>query len=73
MFALDGKSHDAFLMHYKSDTDAGLSAYDRRWLKGVLEERFGYSLCLYDRDVLPGKGMYLRFILKKIYLKILIK
>ncbi|XP_070765626.1 interleukin-18 receptor 1-like [Enoplosus armatus] len=50
----DGKSYDAFLMCYKSDTDAGLNAYDRNWLNSVLEDRFGYSLCLYDRDVLPG-------------------
>ncbi|XP_044048601.1 interleukin-1 receptor accessory protein-like [Siniperca chuatsi] len=53
----DGKSYDAFLMYYKSDTDAGLNAYDRNGLKSVLEERFGYSLCLYDRDILPGKAV----------------
>ncbi|XP_076587203.1 interleukin-18 receptor 1-like isoform X2 [Chaetodon auriga] len=53
----DGKSYDAFLMCYKSDTDAGLDEEDRKRLKSVLEERFGYSLCLYDRDVLPGKAV----------------
>ncbi|XP_041792026.1 interleukin-18 receptor 1-like [Chelmon rostratus] len=53
----DGKSYDAFLMCYKSDTDAGLNEDDRRWLKSILEETFGYSLCLYDRDVLPGKAV----------------
>ncbi|XP_071344866.1 interleukin-18 receptor 1-like isoform X2 [Trachinotus anak] len=52
----DGKSYDAFLMCYESNTDAGLNAHDRKWLEGVLEEKFGYSLCLYDRDVLPGKA-----------------
>ncbi|XP_068586730.1 interleukin-18 receptor 1-like isoform X2 [Cebidichthys violaceus] len=52
----DGKSYDAFLMCYKSDTDAGLNEDDRKCLESVLEERFGYSLCLYDRDVLPGKA-----------------
>ncbi|XP_039989007.1 interleukin-18 receptor 1-like [Xiphias gladius] len=52
----DGKSYDAFLMYYKSDTDEGLNAHDRRWLESVLEETFGYRLCLYDRDVLPGKA-----------------
>lgn len=51
----DGKSYDAFLMCYKSNADAGLSDRDRKWLESVLEERFGYSLCLYDRNVLPGK------------------
>ncbi|XP_070820746.1 X-linked interleukin-1 receptor accessory protein-like 2 [Chaetodon trifascialis] len=53
----DGKSYDAFLMCYKSDTDAGLDEEGRKWLKSVLEERLGYSLCLYDRDILPGKAV----------------
>ncbi|XP_067441723.1 interleukin-18 receptor 1-like isoform X3 [Thunnus thynnus] len=53
----DGKSYDAFLMCYKSNTDAGLDAHDRKWLENVLEEKFGYSLCLFDRDVLPGKAV----------------
>ncbi|KAF1392675.1 hypothetical protein PFLUV_G00030520 [Perca fluviatilis] len=53
----DGKSYDAFLVCYKSNTDAGLHEDDRKELENVLEERFGYSLCLYDRDVLPGKAV----------------
>ncbi|KAK5927645.1 hypothetical protein CgunFtcFv8_012780 [Champsocephalus gunnari] len=53
----DEKSYDAFLMCYKSDTDAGLNEGDRMCLESVLEERLGYSLCLYDRDVLPGKAV----------------
>uniref|UniRef100_A0A665WXT0 Interleukin-18 receptor 1-like n=1 Tax=Echeneis naucrates TaxID=173247 RepID=A0A665WXT0_ECHNA len=51
---VDEKSYDAFLMCYESDT--GLNTDDRKQLENVLEERFGYSLCLYDRDVLPGKA-----------------
>uniref|UniRef100_A0A3Q1CGG9 Interleukin 18 receptor 1 n=1 Tax=Amphiprion ocellaris TaxID=80972 RepID=A0A3Q1CGG9_AMPOC len=53
----DGKSYDAFLMCYESDTDGGFNAHDRKMLESVLEERFGYSLCLYDRDVLPGRAV----------------
>ena len=60
---LDGKSYDAFLMCYTGDTDAGLDAHDRKWLENVLEEKFGYSLCLYDRDVLPGKGIVIIFMM----------
>nr|XP_020461174.1 X-linked interleukin-1 receptor accessory protein-like 2 [Monopterus albus] len=52
----DGKRYDAFLLYYKSDTDAGLNDCDRKHLESVLEELYGYSLCLYDRDVLPGKA-----------------
>lgn len=54
---LGGKSYDAFVMYYQSDTDAGLNEPDRRFLEIALEERLGYRLCLYDRDVLPGNGM----------------
>ncbi|CAJ1049484.1 hypothetical protein PFLUV_G00030520 [Xyrichtys novacula] len=55
--ASDGKSYDAFLMCYKNNTDAGLNEEDRDLLEKVLEEKFGYSLCLYDRDVPPGKAV----------------
>ncbi|KAM9367002.1 interleukin-1 receptor accessory protein-like [Symphorus nematophorus] len=50
----DGKSYDAFLMCYKSNTDTGLNEEDRNWLRSVLEETFDYCLCLNDRDVSPG-------------------
>ncbi|KAK2853842.1 hypothetical protein Q5P01_006503 [Channa striata] len=50
----DGKSYDAFLLCYSSNADPGLNDQDRKWLESVLEGFYGYSLCLYDRDVLPG-------------------
>ncbi|XP_072237417.1 interleukin-18 receptor 1-like [Leuresthes tenuis] len=53
----DGKSYDAFLMSYMSDAHGGLNEDDREWLESTLEERFGYCLCLYDRDVLPGDAV----------------
>uniref|UniRef100_A0A3P9ICY5 Ig-like domain-containing protein n=1 Tax=Oryzias latipes TaxID=8090 RepID=A0A3P9ICY5_ORYLA len=43
---LDGKKYDACLMFYKSNSDVDLGKADRKWMKRVLEERFGYSLCL---------------------------
>uniref|UniRef100_A0A3B5KQQ6 Uncharacterized protein n=1 Tax=Xiphophorus couchianus TaxID=32473 RepID=A0A3B5KQQ6_9TELE len=54
---LDGRSYDAFLMCYKSITDGGLSEEDRKCLASTLENEFGYSICLYDRDVLPGQAV----------------
>ncbi|XP_054900719.1 uncharacterized protein LOC129369392 [Poeciliopsis prolifica] len=51
----DEKSYDAFLMCYKSVTDEGLSEEDRKCLASTLEDEFGYSICLFDRDVLPGQ------------------
>ncbi|PWA18919.1 hypothetical protein CCH79_00004956, partial [Gambusia affinis] len=53
----DEKSYDAFLMCYKSVTDGGLSEEDRKCLASTLEDEFGYSICLYDRDVLPGQAV----------------
>uniref|UniRef100_A0AAV2LST0 Uncharacterized protein n=1 Tax=Knipowitschia caucasica TaxID=637954 RepID=A0AAV2LST0_KNICA len=53
----DDKSFDAFILYYWSEQEPGLSADQRRTLQNVLEDRFGYSLCLFDRDVLPGKAV----------------
>nr|XP_046247507.1 interleukin-18 receptor accessory protein-like isoform X2 [Scatophagus argus] len=53
----DEKSYDAFLMCYESNANAGLNEHDRKWLMTVLEETYGYSLCLFDRDVLPGNAV----------------
>ncbi|RVE74350.1 hypothetical protein OJAV_G00021170 [Oryzias javanicus] len=52
----DEKIYDAFLMCYKCDTDEGLHEADRKLLENTLEEKFGYTLCLYERDVLPGEA-----------------
>ncbi|XP_075903907.1 interleukin-1 receptor-like 1 isoform X2 [Nelusetta ayraudi] len=53
----DGKSYDAFLMCYQADAADALNEPDRQWIANVLEEKFGYSLCLDDRDALPGKAV----------------
>ncbi|XP_008402694.1 interleukin-18 receptor 1-like [Poecilia reticulata] len=53
----DERSYDAFLMCYKSVTDGGLSEEDRKCLATTLEDEFGYSICLYDRDVSPGQAI----------------
>ncbi|XP_038139182.1 X-linked interleukin-1 receptor accessory protein-like 2 [Cyprinodon tularosa] len=56
-YTSDGKSYDAFLMCYKSSFDGGLNEDDIKYLINTLEDQFGYSLCLYDRDVLPGQAV----------------
>uniref|UniRef100_A0A3Q3M0N1 Interleukin 18 receptor 1 n=2 Tax=Mastacembelus armatus TaxID=205130 RepID=A0A3Q3M0N1_9TELE len=53
----DGKRYDAFLMYYESDTDAGLNDHDRKSLESILEEVYGYNLCLFDRNVIPGEAV----------------
>ncbi|RVE74349.1 hypothetical protein OJAV_G00021160 [Oryzias javanicus] len=47
----DGKKYDACLMFYQSSSGVELGKADRKWLESVLEERFGYSLCLQGRDI----------------------
>lgn len=58
---LDGKTYDVFLMCYKSGKVPGLKQCDVRWLENVLEDNLGYKLCLFDRDVHPGKGIVFHF------------
>lgn len=53
----DGKHYDAYVMTYKSQSQAALSEEDRRWMENVLEHQLGYRMCLHDRDVLPGEGV----------------
>ncbi|XP_019742320.1 interleukin-18 receptor 1-like isoform X1 [Hippocampus comes] len=53
----DGKTYDVFLMCYKSDKVPGLKQCDVKWLENVLEDNLGYKLCLFDRDVHPGKAV----------------
>lgn len=53
----DGKSFDAYVMCYTSEEEAGLSDEDRKKLQSMLEDHFGYSLYLFDRDVLPGTAV----------------
>lgn len=56
VYCLDGKSYDACVMYYESNACAGLSEHDAKTLENTLEEQFGYSLCLFHRNVLPGRG-----------------
>ncbi|KAL1021776.1 hypothetical protein UPYG_G00017800 [Umbra pygmaea] len=53
----DGKCYDAYVLCYKSNTGSGVSEEDRLQIENVLEEEFGYSLCLFNRDVLPGEAV----------------
>ncbi|XP_055088524.1 interleukin-18 receptor 1-like [Periophthalmus magnuspinnatus] len=55
--ASDEKSFDAFIMYYMSEQGSGFSGDDMRTLQSVLVDQFGYSLCLFDRDVVPGKAV----------------
>uniref|UniRef100_A0AAY5KQT6 Interleukin-1 receptor accessory protein-like 1 n=1 Tax=Esox lucius TaxID=8010 RepID=A0AAY5KQT6_ESOLU len=53
----DGKCYDAYVLCCKSNTGSGVSEEDRRKIEAVLEEEYGYSLCLFDRDILPGEAV----------------
>ncbi|XP_048388535.1 interleukin-18 receptor 1-like [Stegostoma tigrinum] len=53
----DSKEYDAYVLLLKSN-DALLSAKEETFalelLPAILEEKFGYRLCIFERDVLPG-------------------
>ncbi|GCC31114.1 hypothetical protein chiPu_0009570 [Chiloscyllium punctatum] len=55
----DSKEYDAYVLLLKSN-DAVLSAKEETFalevLPSILEEKFGYRLCIFERDVLPGGG-----------------
>lgn len=59
--SLDGKKYDACLMFYKSSSGVELGKADRKWLEGILEERFGYSLCLLSENFSEDNGMEVYF------------
>ncbi|XP_069748605.1 interleukin-18 receptor 1-like [Narcine bancroftii] len=53
----DGKEYDAYVLLLKSDEAlecAKGEAFALKLLPAVLEQKFGYRLCILERDVLPG-------------------
>ncbi|XP_034807924.2 interleukin-1 receptor-like 1 isoform X2 [Pan paniscus] len=58
----DGKLYDAYVIYprnYKSSTDGAsrVEHFVHQILPDVLENKFGYTLCIYGRDMLPGEDV----------------
>ncbi|KAJ8352527.1 hypothetical protein SKAU_G00240030 [Synaphobranchus kaupii] len=51
----DGKQYDAYIMYYKAASEEALTEEEKRLVPRILETEFGYRLCLYERDILPGR------------------
>ena len=57
-YLLDGKTYDAFVSYLKAcQPEHGEEhAFAVETLPRVLEKHFGYKLCIFERDVVPGGG-----------------
>lgn len=62
LFSLsDGKIYDAYVIYprnYKNSPEVASSveSFVHQILPDVLENKCGYNLCIYGRDLLPGEG-----------------
>lgn len=57
-FFSDGKEYDAFVSYLK-DCASPIEEereFALKILPMILEENFGYKLCIFERDVFPGGG-----------------
>ncbi|XP_048862286.1 interleukin-18 receptor 1-like [Brienomyrus brachyistius] len=52
----DGKQYDAYISYYQTCSEEALTKDERELLLNVLESEYGYQLCVYDRDMLPGEA-----------------
>ncbi|XP_070331675.1 interleukin-1 receptor-like 1 isoform X2 [Odocoileus virginianus] len=61
----DGKIYDAYVIYPRSckNSPEGASSVEyfvHQILPDVLENKYGYNLCIYGRDLLPGQGLRTR-------------
>lgn len=54
-FFLDGKEYDIYVSYARNAEE---EEFVLLTLRGVLENEFGYKLCIFDRDSLPGGSRY---------------
>lgn len=53
---LDGKEYDIYVSYARNAEE---EEFVLLTLRGVLENEFGYKLCIFDRDSLPGGSRYI--------------
>lgn len=57
----DGKVYDAYVIYPRNSTNSpervsAVEYFVHQILPDVLENKCGYNLCIYGRDLLPGEG-----------------
>ncbi|XP_018613752.2 interleukin-18 receptor 1-like [Scleropages formosus] len=53
----DGKQYDAYISYYNTCSEEALSEEEITLLLDTMETKYGFQLCVYHRDVLPGGAM----------------
>lgn len=56
---LDGKEYDIYVSYARNAEE---EEFVLLTLRGVLENEFGYKLCIFDRDSLPGGSRCFRWV-----------
>ncbi|XP_066120971.1 interleukin-1 receptor-like 1 isoform X3 [Saccopteryx bilineata] len=67
----DGKIYDAYVIYPRNHKDSlevtsSVEYFVHQILPDVLENKYGYNLCIYGRDLLPGEGPSTLFLLTSI-------
>lgn len=56
----DGKIYDAYIIYPKSHTSEAnfVEYFVYQIMPDILENKCGYKLCIYGRDIYPGEGKF---------------
>lgn len=59
-FLADGNIYDAYVIYPQSHTSEAnfVEYFVHQVMPDILENKYGYKLCIYGRDIYPGEGKF---------------